>query len=145
MSICGAGCRSDTLQVFFAYAILTPSDCTLFVNPSSLDEDVREHLHVNKVAVQDYSTIWLALETLGQHVKAQRQAKKEQMNVNIDAASTEVATLEQSSFLKEQDGKITKEPQERIEMTDKVLVGDRTSWAVVKVIGEVRATAVVHL
>ncbi|RXK37652.1 xaa-Pro aminopeptidase [Tremella mesenterica] len=44
--------------VFFAYVILTPEECTLFIQPSSISETIREYLHANDVAVLDYEQLW---------------------------------------------------------------------------------------
>nr|XP_019048432.1 xaa-Pro aminopeptidase [Kwoniella bestiolae CBS 10118]OCF27362.1 xaa-Pro aminopeptidase [Kwoniella bestiolae CBS 10118] len=47
--------------VFFAYAILTRDDCTLFASPKSLTDPVREYLHKNGIALLDYDQIWNSL------------------------------------------------------------------------------------
>ena len=103
------------MQVFFAYAILTPDECTLFINHSSLTATVREYLHKSVVAVLDYGTVWASLETFGQRVKEQRK----------------VVVEGQDSLPKGKEEK-------GLERTDKVLVGNKASWAVVRAVGEVR-------
>nr|XP_018266415.1 xaa-Pro aminopeptidase [Kwoniella dejecticola CBS 10117]OBR88573.1 xaa-Pro aminopeptidase [Kwoniella dejecticola CBS 10117] len=47
--------------VFFAYAILTRDDCTLFAAPNSLTDSVRQYLHKNGIALLDYNQIWNSL------------------------------------------------------------------------------------
>ncbi|KAK4684393.1 Xaa-Pro aminopeptidase, partial [Tremellales sp. Uapishka_1] len=99
--------------VFFAYAIVTPHDCTLFLHPSSLTPEVREYLHQSKVAILEYEHVWNALESWGELLKEKRKGGP-------------VKTEE----VKEEEGK------EKIVKTDKVLIGMKTSWAIAKAVGE---------
>ena len=108
--------------MFFAYAILTPDECTLFCHPTSLDESVRDYLHKNGVAVLDYQRIWQSLESLGDLVKAQRAQK-----------------FTDGKTSSKEDSKRT-DRSEKIVKTDKILLGNKSSWAVAKALGEVRTS-----
>jgi Xaa-Pro aminopeptidase len=109
-------CFSADRQVFFAYAIVTPDECTLFANPLSLTEAIRRYLHANGVAVLDYEQIWTSLATLNSIVTERR-------------ASQPISPVEKGRSVTVQGLKMEK--------TDKVLIGNKTSWAIAKAVGEV--------
>lgn len=112
--------------MFFAYAILTQDECTLFVNPASLSEDVRSYLHSNDVTILEYERVWGSLEALG------KQAK--------DAAAAPPTTdvdMKEAAGESDKKDKEEKQPEEKLEKTNKVLIGKTTSWAVAKALGEV--------
>lgn len=103
-------------QVFFAYAVLTPDECTLFANPLSLTEAIRQYLHDNGVAVLEYEQIWTSLANLNSVVTERR-------------ATQPIAASEKGRSVTVQGMKMEK--------TDKVLIGNKTSWAIAKAVGEV--------
>jgi Xaa-Pro aminopeptidase len=103
-------------QVFFAYAIITPDECTLFANPKSLTEPVRQYLHVNGVAVLEYDRFWSSLTSLNGVVSAAR-------------ANKPLGAAEKARVINVQGMKINR--------TDKVLIGTKTSWAIAQALGEV--------
>lgn len=96
--------------------MLTPDECTLFVNPDSLTESVRQYLHTNGVAVLEYDQIWSSLSTLNQSVSNLRSVRPLSDN---------------------EAGRIVSVQGLKIGKTDKVLIGTKTSWAIAKAIGEV--------
>ncbi|KAK1926245.1 peptidase M24, structural domain-containing protein [Papiliotrema laurentii] len=101
--------------VFFAYAIITPDECTLFANPKSLTEPVRQYLHVNGVAVLEYDRFWSSLTSLNGVVSAAR-------------ANKPLGAAEKARVINVQGMKINR--------TDKVLIGTKTSWAIAQALGE---------
>ena len=113
------------MQVFFGYAIVTPEDCTLFVQPTALDEAVREYLHANGVAVLDYESVWNQLQTWGERLKVERKG----------GSNTPAKRDAEGNVVKKEEEKATA-PEEKVVKTDKVLIGHKTSWAVVKAVGE---------
>ena len=112
-------CLITDSQVFFAYAILTYDKCTLFVIRASLGETVRKYLQANGVAVLDYEQIWNSLEGLGQ--LALSHSNRHETDEAFKTSEPEKA----------------KEPAEKTIKMDKVLIGDKSSWAVAKAVGEV--------
>ncbi|ORY25163.1 peptidase M24, structural domain-containing protein [Naematelia encephala] len=110
--------------VFFAYAILASDDCTLFAQPESLDESVRQYLHDNGVTILAYDQIWSRLESLGSQVRTEREAR-------IAKRETERQATQDSAT----DGKEI-EMGEKVVKTDKVLLGNKASWAVAVALGE---------
>jgi Xaa-Pro aminopeptidase len=116
-----APAKNDDAQVFFAYAILTPEECTLFLNTLCLTDHVREYLHHSGVAVLDYAQFWTSLESFGRRV----QARREQSDLVLEGAHDGATRAEGSKG-------------EKIVKTDKVLIGNKASWAVAKAVGEVR-------
>jgi len=103
-------------QVFFAYAVVTPDECTLFANPLSLTEAIRQYLHANGVAVLDYEQIWTSLSSLNGIVTERR-------------ARQPIAPADKGRSVTVQGMKLEK--------TDKVLIGTKTSWAIAQAVGEV--------
>ncbi len=95
-------------QVFFSYAILTPTDCTLFLRPESTTSAVHDYLVASDVRVEAYDKVWDALKALGSGVSSSTSGEK--------------------TADKEDQGK--------------VLIGNRTSWAVVEAIGKDSVKAV---
>lgn len=95
---------------------MTPDECTLFVNPLSLIDSVRQYLHANGVAVLEYDQIWSSLATLNSTVTARRTAKPLSRN---------------------EEGRIVSVQGLKVGKTDKVLIGTKTSWAIAKAVGEV--------
>jgi Xaa-Pro aminopeptidase len=119
--------------VFWGYAILTSEDCTLFVHATSLSEPVRDYLHINGITILEYDQVWTSLETLSQVVRAQRKSQEE-ANKSGDVEMKEAQVKEDESKEKDKDNK---DKGEKIVKTDKVLIGNKTSWAVAKAMGEV--------
>lgn len=56
--------------VFFSYAIVTPTEATLYVDSSKLSKDVQKFLAGNSVTVKPYTAIFDDATTLGEAVKA---------------------------------------------------------------------------
>ncbi|KIJ22785.1 hypothetical protein M422DRAFT_39923, partial [Sphaerobolus stellatus SS14] len=61
--------------VFFAYAIITHSEATLYVNGAQINDDVRKHLG-DYVAVKDYEAIWDDLKQLAKSFEGKSDAQK---------------------------------------------------------------------
>lgn len=118
--------------VFFGYAIVTRDDATLFVNMSSVSTEVRDYLSQNNVAVLDYEKVWPALESWRRLLDQQRAEKKRK------ADEAEQADAERKDKLPtpEPPKPEKAEPKEAIQKTDKVLIGNKTSWAVANALGE---------
>jgi len=74
-------------------------------------------LHANNIAVVDYDQMWTSLRTLNGIVAAQR--------ANYPMAQGEA-------------GRPVTVQGMKLDKTDKVLIGSKTSWAVAQAIGEVR-------
>ncbi|OCF44256.1 xaa-Pro aminopeptidase [Kwoniella heveanensis CBS 569] len=110
--------------VFFAYAILTQDDCTLFVHPGSLNDSVRRYLHSHAVAVLDYNQLWQSLDSWQKRLSIERSAR-----------SSRAASV-QGDVDMDVRGKKGEEGKEKVVKTDKVLIGGKTSWAVAQAIGE---------
>lgn len=129
------GTCAHTPQVFFAYAIITPDESTLFTHISSLDNSVREYLHSNGIAILDYEQVWTSLESLKQNIRQQndeRESKRARTgeDVSMDGG-------DQGNSGKEVEVDVGK-GKEKIMKTDKVLIGTKISWAVAMAVGEVR-------
>ncbi|KAK8845374.1 hypothetical protein IAR55_006087 [Kwoniella newhampshirensis] len=120
--------------VFFAYAILTRDDCTLFAHSASLDDTVRKYLQNNGVAVLDYSKIWSVLENWQKQLKVDRIQPPSGPDVEMERGEAKRAKLEEDGT----DGakRDEREKEEKVVKTDKVLIGTKTSWAVAKAVGE---------
>ncbi|WVQ76425.1 hypothetical protein IAR50_006092 [Cryptococcus sp. DSM 104548] len=106
--------------VFFAYAVITTEDATVFLNPSSLSEGIRDYLEEGRVKVEDYDDIWRALNTWRNTLQAQNQrGEGKNKKPRLEGGTT-----------------ATGENGEKIVETDKVLIGTKTSWAVARALGE---------
>jgi len=125
--------------VFFGYAIVTPHDCTLFCQPASVPQEVREYLQANKVAVLDYNQVWSALENWRELLNAQRKEaeakKKAEAEAAADASAPE-APPAPTPAKPEAAAPASGDPKEKIVKTDKVIIGNKTSWAVANALGE---------
>nr|XP_031863681.1 uncharacterized protein CI109_000933 [Kwoniella shandongensis]KAA5530753.1 hypothetical protein CI109_000933 [Kwoniella shandongensis] len=124
--------------VFFAYAILTREDCTLFANPASLDNTVRKYLQSNGVAVLDYQKIWGALENWQKQLKVERSQPSNPNGVDVEMERGEPkrAKLEQDGDQGVKKDEQEKEKEEKVKKTDQVLIDTKSSWAVAKAVGE---------
>ncbi|WVW81507.1 hypothetical protein I302_103501 [Kwoniella bestiolae CBS 10118] len=112
--------------VFFAYAILTRDDCTLFASPKSLTDPVREYLHKNGIALLDYDQIWNSLGSWQKRLTVERSQQQTDKDVDMnDEPSTKKAKVEKEG-----------DKEEKVVKTDKVLIGMKTSWAIAKAVGE---------
>ncbi|WVN87378.1 uncharacterized protein L203_102556 [Cryptococcus depauperatus CBS 7841] len=118
--------------VFFAYALITTEECTLFLNLSSLSDGIRTYLHSNGVAVLNYDRIWTSLQhwqanlvLMGQG-KKHRRKEKEHEDVRQKEGRTD--TVKATAATDE-------DKEEKLEKTNKVLIGTKTSWAVVRCLG----------
>ncbi|WVF66387.1 hypothetical protein IAT40_001127 [Kwoniella sp. CBS 6097] len=132
--------------VFFAYAILTQDDCTLFVHPGSLNDSVRRYLHSHGVAVLDYNQLWQSLDSWQKRLSIERSARSSraasvQGDVDMDGAPTKKARVigDDAGAVKTNDKNGDKkegEGKEKVIKTDKVLIGSKTSWAIAQAVGE---------
>ncbi|WWC85559.1 uncharacterized protein L201_000423 [Kwoniella dendrophila CBS 6074] len=120
--------------VFFAYAILTRDDCTLFASPNSLNDAVRQYLHKNGVALLNYDQIWNSLGSWQKRLTIERsQPKSEIENNNTDIEMNDEQPAKRAKTEKEGSENLN---EEKIVKTDKVLIGNKTSWAIAKAVGE---------
>jgi Xaa-Pro aminopeptidase len=140
-------------QVFFAYAILTPDECTLFTHLSSLDNAVRDYLHSNGIAILPYEQVWGMLEGWTESIRRQkdeRASKRPKLEEDVPMEEEGIKSPASASALgsgdaaegvivdgAKKDGSKPGEVKEKIEKTDKVLIGTKTSWAIAKAVGEV--------
>lgn len=125
--------------VFFAYAIVTREDATLYVNPASVPQEVRDYLSQNNVAVLDYEKVWPALESwrgLIEEQKAAAKAKAEAEQQAEQERKDKLPTPDPPKPEAKQNGKSEGAPKEKVEKTDKVLIGRKTSWAVANALGD---------
>lgn len=60
------GSDIDYNPVFFAYALVTPEEATLYINESKLPKEVKDHLHGVKIA--PYDDIFGHLKVLGEPI-----------------------------------------------------------------------------
>jgi Xaa-Pro aminopeptidase len=60
------GSDIDYNPVFFAYALVTPDEATLYINESKLPKDVKDHLQGIKIA--PYDDIFGHLKVLGEPI-----------------------------------------------------------------------------
>jgi Xaa-Pro aminopeptidase len=97
---------------------------------------VRDYLHVNGITILEYDQVWTSLETLSQVVRAQKKSQEEAKKSG-DVEMKEVQVKEDESKDKDKD----KDKGEKIVKTDKVLIGNKTSWAVAKAMGEVSSVS----
>ncbi|KAI1367821.1 aminopeptidase-like protein [Xylaria arbuscula] len=56
--------------VFFSYAVVTPDEATLYVDPTKLSSEVSSFLEENKVVIKPYQDIFSDVTALGQVAKA---------------------------------------------------------------------------
>lgn len=111
------------LQVFFSYAIITPTSTTLYIRPESLTSSTRTHLSANEVTIKPYTDIWSDLVSLGKSVESSLTSED----------PTPRKKPEESS------GEKTEDILRKIEgCGGKVMIGSHTSWAVALALGEVR-------
>ncbi|KAL1412078.1 hypothetical protein Q8F55_003075 [Vanrija albida] len=121
--------------VFFAYAIVTQHDATLFANPASVPQEVRDYLHANNVVVLEYGQVWPSLDSWRELLTANRakadaeKAAAEASQENGTEPSKKVAPAEPKAEDKPE------APKEKVAKTDKVLVGTNASWAVANALG----------
>lgn len=114
--------------VFFAYAILTKEDCTLFCNPNSITADVREYLQRNKVVILEYSQVWKALESWGGLLTSERKAREEKKKAEEEKQDGAEAPKAPTPVVEEKGEKVAK--------TENVLIGNKASWAVAEALGK---------
>ncbi|GMK58907.1 hypothetical protein CspeluHIS016_0603490 [Cutaneotrichosporon spelunceum] len=125
--------------VFFAYAILTLHDVTLFANPASLPSDVKTYLQKNNVAVLEYDKVWQALDSwkgqLSAH-RAEKEAADKAANEAATAASErgEVPTKVPAS--EPAPPKMEEKKDPKLVKSDKVLIGNSASWAIADALGK---------
>jgi Xaa-Pro aminopeptidase len=125
--------------VFFAYAIVTPDDCTLYAQQAAIPQEVREYLTASRVAVLDYGQIWPALENWREHLNAQRRDAEEKKKRAAEAAAAEpqpeAPPAPPAPSPAAADPK-SADPKEKIVKTDKVIIGKSTSWAIAQALGD---------
>ena len=106
--------------MFFAYALLTHDECTVYTHADSMNSDAREHLRSSGVAVLQYDQIWAHLKSWGQQLDEQRQA----------AGSRPESPQPQAM---DEDQKKNKNARQ----TYKAALSTKTSWAVAEALGRV--------
>lgn len=103
-------------QVFFSYAIVTPTDCTIYVREESTKEQVKSYLMKNGITVKPYDSVWNDLSALG-------KAVEESLEGDIKPKETEEKV---EDILRKIDN-----------CNGKIMIGSHTSWAVALSLGEV--------
>ncbi|KAJ9098924.1 hypothetical protein QFC20_005839 [Naganishia adeliensis] len=101
--------------VFFSYAIVTPTDCTIYVREESTNEQVKLYLKENDITVKPYDSIWNDLSALGKTVEE---------------------SLEGDTKPKETEEKVEDILRKIDNCNGKIMVGSHTSWAVALALGE---------
>ncbi|KAK6904932.1 hypothetical protein I203_105751 [Kwoniella mangroviensis CBS 8507] len=119
--------------VFFAYAILTRDDCTLFASPKSLTDPVREYLHKNGIALLDYDQIWNSLGSWQKRLTVERSQPQVNKSDDVDMEDGPSSKKAKTDKKGEEDNT---SKDEKVVKTDKVLIGMKTSWAIAKAVGE---------
>lgn len=122
--------------VFFAYAIVTRDDATLYVNPASVPQDVRDYLSQNNVAVLEYDKVWHALSSWRRLIEEQKAAEKAKTEADAVADQERKDKLPTPEPPKPEPAANGAGPKEKIQKTDKVLIGRKTSWAVANALGD---------
>lgn len=119
--------------VFFAYAIVTRDDATLFASLASLPQDVRDYLSQNNVAVLEYEKVWPALESWRRLLEEQKAAERAKAEA---AAKEEQERKDKLPTPEPPKPDPAKDSKEKVQKTDKVLIGRKTSWAVANALGD---------
>lgn len=122
--------------VFFAYAIVTRDDATLYVNPASVPQDVRDYLSQNNVAVLEYDKVWPALASWRRLIEEQKAAEKAKAEAEAAADQERKDKLPTPEPPKPEPAANGAGPKEKVQKTDKVLIGRKTSWAVANALGD---------
>lgn len=68
------GSDIDYNPVFFAYALITPDEATLFINENKLTAEVKEHLEDVKIA--PYENVFRHIKALGEGIDEENQTGK---------------------------------------------------------------------
>lgn len=125
--------------VFFAYAIVTSHDCTLFCQSASVSQEVKDYLQANKVVVLEYSQVWSALDNWREHLTLQKKEAEEKKKAEADAAAAEAAEPREAPAPGATKPAAEAPPAdgEKIVKTDKVIIGGSTSWAIANALGGV--------
>lgn len=106
------------MQVFFSYALITETECTLYIREESLNNSVKAYLQENKVSIKPYTLIWDDLAELGKTVeKALAEGPSKQSDKTADKTQDILRKIEGCG--------------------GKVMIGSHTSWAVALALGEV--------
>ncbi|KAJ9114052.1 hypothetical protein QFC22_005872 [Naganishia vaughanmartiniae] len=108
--------------VFFSYAIVTSTECTLYIRPAALSADVKSYLSQNSVTVKPYESVWPDLEALGKHVAAALAGSSTAFQGQRKTKSGEAKIEDILRKIENCDGKI--------------MIGSHTSWAVALALGE---------
>ncbi|KAJ9093865.1 hypothetical protein QFC21_006238 [Naganishia friedmannii] len=110
--------------VFFSYAIVTSTECTLYVRPAAINSDVTAYLSENGVTVKPYESVWRDLEALGKRTASSL----------ADASATSGS---KAKTTKRGEEKPVEDILRKIENCNgKVMIGSHTSWAVALALGE---------
>lgn len=78
----------DLVTVFFAYAVVTHNDATLYVDSSQVNDAVRTHLGKD-VAIKSYDAIWEDLKYQGQSLESTKQDVWMHSHQTLSTSSTE--------------------------------------------------------
>ncbi|KAJ9117400.1 hypothetical protein QFC24_006496 [Naganishia onofrii] len=110
--------------VFFSYAIVTSTECSLYVRPAAISADVRKYLSENGVSVKPYDSVWPDLQALGKEVAA---ALADSNSASRGNKTTKPKSGEQK----------VEDILRKIENCEgKIMIGSHTSWAVALALGE---------
>lgn len=104
--------------VFFAYAIVTAEACTLYLQPGSTTEAVKDHLAKGNVEVKAYDAFFEDLKTWG------AQLDDVPSNGEDSDVDTRIRVLARDS------------KDKSIDARGRVLLGEKASWAVAHALGE---------
>lgn len=124
--------------VFFAYAIVTRDDATLFANPASVPHDVRDYLSQNNVAVLEYDKVWPALASWRRLIEEQKAAEKARAEAEAAADQERKDKLPTPEPPKPDPAQAAQAngTADKVKKTDRVLIGRKTSWAVANALGD---------
>lgn len=109
--------------MFFAYALVTLDECTLFTHADSMNNDARDHMRSSGVVVSQYDQIWPHLKTWGQQLGEQRQS---------------AGSRPESPIPQPVDGD---QKKKIARPTYKASLSNKTSWAVAEALGKVSSVS----
>lgn len=104
--------------VFFAYAILTGDACTVYLQPGSMSEAVKQHLRKGDVAIKPYDAFFPDLHAWGSRLGVPATPAED------DAVDTRIRVLARDS------------KDKTIDARGRVLLSEKASWAVAHALGE---------
>lgn len=106
--------------MFFAYALLTLEERTVFTHADSMNAVARDHLRQSGVTVLQYDQVWGHLKTWGRELESKRQT-----------ASGQPESESPSMKAVDEEGK------KNAKSTYKASLSGKSSWAVAEALGKV--------